>query len=60
MNTGIFEDQANNAIENLMILEWISGNESNKAVGFLNNKLDGQIVLINNLLPEIKMKEIEK
>ena len=54
MNTGIFEDQTNNAIDNLMILEWISENESNKAVSFLNSKLNVQIIFINDLLPEIK------
>jgi hypothetical protein len=54
MNMDLFEKETVQASENLIILEMISDGRNDKAVNYLNLKLDGQVLLINNLLPEIK------
>lgn len=54
MNTGLFEEITNNTSENMMILEMIADDKLSEAVSYLNLKLDGQILGINNLLPGIE------
>ncbi len=57
MNVDLFEKETVQASENLMILQMLSNGKNDEAINYLNLRLDGQILLINNLLPEIKNDE---
>ena len=57
LNTDMLEQEAIDMSESLMILKKISDGEVEWAMSFMNLRLDGQILLVDNLLPDVPNEE---
>ena len=60
INTDLFEKETIKASETIMVLEMINDGKINDAIEYLNLTLDGQVLLISNLLPDVPNEKNKK